>query len=1037
MAAFDEDQAGWFFGRDAVTAELLIRLDERLRAGGALALVAPSGAGKSSLLRAGLLPALARGALPAPDSATWPRLLLTPGAHPVAALAAHLADATRVSPQEVTEAMAAGVQACLALLRTASAGEGRVGQRLVVVVDQLEEMFTLCTSEQERRTFLSVLTALADAGRNGAGPAALVVYGLRSDFYTPCADHPELRAVLQDGQLVVGPMTHSELREAILFPARAADLDIEPGLVELLLRDLGTPAADGSGSTQAHGYEAGRLPLLAHALRATWQQRHGHNLTVDGYQATGGIRHAVATTAERVFTSLGPAEQQLARALFLRLVRIGDSVDDTRRRLTYTALLDVGADAVATAAVIDAYTRGRLLTRHQDTVEITHEALLYAWPELRRWIDADRAGHLIHQDLEEAATDWDRARRDPGMLYRGHRLEGARAWVERPHQNQPSPNATAFLTASARHAQRATRLRRSVIAILAALALVASAAAVIAFQQRATAQAERDTANFNQIRAEAGLLRDTDASLAAQLDLVAYRMRPDDLSLHTDLINDANMPLSTPLAGHTSAVTSVAISRDGRTLASAGGSETRLWDLTNPTAPRALGVPIKHDGWVNSVAFSPDGRTLVTGEEGNEDGGSVQLWDLADRAHPTPQGRMNVGSFNRVLSVAFSPDKHTVAAATDEAIRLWNVADATHPRLLGRPLEGHTGTVWTVAFSPDGRTLASSGGLGTDGTDSGVRLWDVADPAAPKSLGAPIKQVGDVVAFSPDGRTLAGSADGAVRLWNVTDPRRPRQLGLPLRGHTSSITSVTFSPDGHTLATAGYDRTVRLWNLSNPTQAHTLGPPLGYNSLVSSIAFSPDGHTLATGGADRDVRLWTLPRSVVTGHPDLILTVAISPDGHLLASGGADHAVRLWNLSDPARPRALSRPFGNTDAPPREPPEAIDDYAIRSLAFSADGHTLATGGEDDTVKLWNLADPSRPQRLGRPISHQIDDASDLVSAMAFSPHRHLLAVVGGESDVWLWDLADPTHPKLLIKPPGTTDPFNSDSLNAVAFSPDG
>jgi hypothetical protein len=404
LAAFGEEQARWFFGRDAVVADLLVRLDDRLRSGGALAVVAPSGAGKSSLLHAGLLPALARGALPAAGSAHWPRLLLTLTAHPLTALATYLAKATGAAAQEVLAAVTADPPDCAARLRTMAEADGREGARLVVVVDQLEELFTLCTSEQERRDFLDVLTALAQIGPDGAGPTGLVVYGLRSDFYTPCANYPQLRTVLQDGQLVVGPMTQSELREAILFPARAADLEIEPGLVEVLLRDLGASTDGGSISPPPQGYEAGRLPLLAHALRATWQQRHGHTLTVDGYQATGGIRHAVATTAERLFTTLDPAEEQTARALFLRLVKIGDSVEDTRRRMPHTDLLDTGKDSSATADVIDAYTRGRLLTRHKDTVEITHEALLHAWPRLRHWIDADRAGHLVHQDLEEAAT---------------------------------------------------------------------------------------------------------------------------------------------------------------------------------------------------------------------------------------------------------------------------------------------------------------------------------------------------------------------------------------------------------------------------------------------------------------------------------------------------------------------------------------------------------------------------------------------------------------------------------------------------------
>ncbi|GIH23908.1 hypothetical protein Aph01nite_22180 [Acrocarpospora phusangensis] len=302
----------------------------------------------------------------------------------------------------------------------------------MLVVDQLEELFTLCEDERERRDFLAALAALSRA-ESEDGPAAVVVLGLRSDFYTPCADHPWLRAALETGQILVGPMSEAQVREAILFPARDVGLRAEAGLAELLLRDLGLPG----------GYQAGRLPLLAHALRATWQQRHGQTLTVAGYRATGGIHHAVSATAERLYTGLDAAGQRAARALFLRLARIGDDADDTRRRMPRAELLEAsGPSSAEVTAVIDAFTRGRLLTHHQDTVEITHEALLHAWPRLRQWIDADRAGHLLHQDLEQDAAAWDRDGRDSGRLYRGSRLENARTWAARAEE---TPLVAAFL----------------------------------------------------------------------------------------------------------------------------------------------------------------------------------------------------------------------------------------------------------------------------------------------------------------------------------------------------------------------------------------------------------------------------------------------------------------------------------------------------------------------------------------------------------------------------------------------------------------
>jgi hypothetical protein len=301
LFSFTRDEARWFCGRDQLTSDLVGLLDERLRTGGMQIVVAPSGAGKSSLIHAGLLTKLAAGALP--GSSQWPQLTLTPTADPLAALAAEVAGLTGVDPKP-------GVTDPQALLRDVAA-------RVVVVVDQFEELFTLCADEQQRRAFIDLLHDMAEA-------RALVVLGVRADFYAACADHPRLRTALQDRPLVVGPMSEDELREAVLFPARDVGLDVEDGLIELLLRDL----ADTEGGTSAPGtarYTAGRLPLLAHALRGTWREcQPGHTLSVDGYLATGGIHRAVAHTAEEVFTGLTEAGQRVARTMFLRLIKIGD-----------------------------------------------------------------------------------------------------------------------------------------------------------------------------------------------------------------------------------------------------------------------------------------------------------------------------------------------------------------------------------------------------------------------------------------------------------------------------------------------------------------------------------------------------------------------------------------------------------------------------------------------------------------------------------------------------------------------------------------
>jgi WD40 repeat protein/transcriptional regulator with XRE-family HTH domain len=1010
LAAFGPDQARWFFGRDQVTAHLISQLDDRLAGGGLLAVVAPSGAGKSSLLAAGLIPALARGGLP--GSRAWPVVAITPGAHPLATLAAGVAERTGTDPAEVVAAAGdpAGFAVFLAEAVVAyigTLGETSSSAQVVLIVDQFEEIFTECQQDAEREGFIAALCAAAQSA------AVLVVIGVRADFYGPCLAYPTLLTALQ-GPVALGSMSAEQLRAVITCPAEAEGLNLEPGLVELLLRDLGVADEVGGG---AAGYDPGALPLLAHALRASWQQRDGQILTVAGYRRTGGIGQALATTAERAYTGLSPVEQQITRQVLLRLVNVSEQggSGDNRRRLPRPRLVEalpLPGSAEAIDTVLEVFGRARLLTFGTTNVEITHEALLRAWPRLREWIDTDRAGNLIRQEVEQGAAAWGRDRGDAAGLYRGSRLEAARTWASSTaHEDDLSPAASAFLAASTRHEHRAATLRRAVLVVLSVFALVASGAAAVAFHQSAAAQRERDTAIFNQLTAQADRLRSTDVSMAAQLDLTAYHMRPTSQNLYTALITDADTALSTPLEGHQSTVRAVAFS--GRILASGGDDGTvRLWNVVDPTHPTPLGRPLfGRAKQVNAVVFSPDGHILASGGDDQ----TVQLWNVTDPAHPTPLEPPLAGYAGTVFTLAFSPNGRTLASGSDDhTIRLWNVADPTHPIPLGPPLTGHTLDVNAVAFSSDGRTLAS----GSD--DHTLRLWNVADPTHPTSLGASLSGSNiNAVAFSPDGRTLAsGGNDQAVRLWNVTDPTHPTTLGLPLTDHTNYVNAVAFSPDGRTLAVGSDDQKVRLWNVTDPTQSIPLGLPLaGHGSYVNAVAFSPDGRTVATAGSDDTVRLWNIPAALMTGHTSSVFSVSFNPHGHTLATGSDDGTVRLWDVRDPTHPRLL----GQLLSGPIEP--------VRAVVFSRDGRTLASGGNNPMVRLWNVTDPTHPTLLGQlPPGH-----TKPVNAVAFSPDGHTLATGSRDHTVRLWNVTDLTHPT----PQGRLLSGHSDSVNAVAFNPDG
>jgi WD40 repeat protein len=1051
LLTFQESDATRFFGRDALIATML----EKVRKSPFLAVLGPSGSGKSSVVRAGLIPQLRAGALP--SSERWLYCpALRPGPRPLNSLAAALINmpngAALGNLFDLQERLATREDALL--IAADGLRNGNPDVRLVMLIDQAEELWTFApTNAAMHATFVTqqqgpFLQQIISATQTPDSPLVLL-FALRADFLHRAAEHPALAYVIGEHDLIVSPMTNDELRAAIVLPANSASSSFEAGLIEKLIEQTAN--------------RPGALPLLEYTLLELWKRKRADGtLTWEAYEELGGVEGALAARADAILAEhySTPELQQRLRKLLVQLVQPGEGAVDTRRRIRLTDLTPADSEPAAVQTLLKPLADERLLTTGYDpdskaeTVELAHEALIRAWPTFNAWINAAREDLRFQIQLDDAAREWEGSGESTDFLWSGLRLANAEAYIERvkPRFNERDQR---FLDASrelrrARQQAEETAQREREALLEARLAAAAQAQA-----QASAGEALFDLSRGNVDRAMLLALGAARRNLAPFPILVARAIRR---------VFEDTLP-NRRLLGHTGDVLAVSWSPGGLyALSGSRDGTVRIW---NPLTGALLHSIDTQLGEVSMVDWSPDGNRILIAHIN----GMVRIWDV-QQGQQTHIFRVSGGDLRAVAS---SPDAQYILTriARGPAI-IWEVATGKSVRTLAGP----EADIRAVAWSPSGEQILTGGYDGTvilwgtatnqqlsrlrqhkgkalvvgwspsghealsGGEDSHVYIYDVATGEVRQTL----EGRGDYIAsaaWHPDGDHVLIAGDMTARVWNV----RTGQLTQVLEGHMDFIRSVDWSPDGRQAISCGRDGAVRIWEVAASQQPQVL---IGHTHNVRAVDWSPDGRYALTGSHDKTARIWDVANSelvqTLEGHAANIQSVAWNSDGRYVLTGG-DRTARIWDARTGKLVRILE---GHTAAVVCVAWSADDKYILTgaedrlahvyesatgdlvrtlkghtyqvfAVAWSPDAARVLTGSRDGTARIWNW-------RSGECLS-VLQGHTDWIRAVAWSPDGRHILTGSRDRSLRIWDAETGQQIRLLLG--------HSGLVSSVAWSPDG